>query len=180
MIGGTSRDFLLGIPYEDYDFVTDATPEQERTFLPDANYRYACFGSIKVSFEGKSIDVTTLRKESGYSDHRHPTKIEFIRDLETDSLRRDFTVNALYIDSKGNISDFHGGLADLSAKLLRFIGDPHQRILEDPLRILRAERFASSLGFSIEKETALAMAELHDEINKLNPEKVLLESKKKR
>ena len=180
LIGGTSRDLLLGIPFDDFDFVTDATPEQERTFLPDANYRYACFGSIKVHFEGVSIDVTTLRKESGYSDHRHPSKIEFISDLKTDSLRRDFTVNAIYIDQEGHIFDYHGGLDDLANKTLRFIGDPRQRIKEDPLRILRAERFASHLGFSIEKETAAAMDELRDELSKLNPEKVLLESKKKR
>ena len=180
LIGGTSRDLLLGIPFEDYDFVTDATPEEENAFLPDANYRFACFGSIKVHYGGVSIDVTTLRKESEYTDHRHPAKIEFIKDIETDSWRRDFTVNALYIDAQGKIYDFHNGMADLAAKTLRFIGDPRKRILEDPLRILRAERFASSLGFQIEESAAIAMNELREQLNQINPEKVLLESKKKR
>ena len=180
LIGGTSRDLLLDLPFDDYDFVTDATPEQEKEFLPDANYRFACFGSIKVHYEGIYIDITTLRKESEYTDHRHPAKIEFIKDIETDSWRRDFTVNALYIDANGTIYDFHNGMADLAAKTLRFIGDPRQRILEDPLRILRAERFASHLGFAIEKESAKAMDELREQLNQLNPDKVLLESKKKR
>lgn len=180
MIGGTSRDFLLEIPFDDFDFVTDATPEQEKAFLPDANYRYACFGSIKVHFQGTSIDVTTLREEAEYNDHRHPTKIAFIKDLQKDSLRRDFTINAIYIDAAGTIHDFHGGMADLAAKTLRFIGDPHRRILEDPLRILRGERFASHLGFSIEPQSKKAMDELRDELKKINPEKVLLESKKQR
>ncbi|MCR5349047.1 MAG: CCA tRNA nucleotidyltransferase [Bacilli bacterium] len=178
LIGGTSRDLLLGIEPSDMDFVTDATPEQERPFLPGANYRFAEYGSIKVQWEGQSIDVTTLRKESGYADHRHPSHIEFIDSLEEDSLRRDFTINALYVDENGNVFDFHGGLRDLENKTIRFIGDPKTRILEDPLRILRAERFASRLGFSIEPKTQEAMDLLRGELSKLNPEKVSMEKKK--
>ncbi|MDY6392900.1 MAG: hypothetical protein SPL80_08730 [Bacilli bacterium] len=178
MIGGTSRDHLLGRICSDFDFVTDATPQQEQEFLPEANYRFACFGSVKVASLGTSCDVTTLRKEWGYEDHRHPSHIEFITSLEEDSYRRDFTINALYIDPEGNIFDFHGGLADLEAKVIRFIGDPRKRIKEDPLRILRAERFASRLGFHIEEESAKAIEELREELSLLNPEKVLMERKK--
>ena len=178
MIGGTSRDYLLGLACADFDFVTDATPEETSLFLPEANYRFAAFGSIKVKTEGISCDVTTLRKEEGYSDHRHPSKVTFIRDLEEDSWRRDFTINALYMDTDGKVMDYHNGLEDLANKTIRFIGDPRKRILEDPLRILRARRFAHRLGFSIETKTLEAMEELHDELNKLNPDKVLMESKK--
>jgi tRNA nucleotidyltransferase (CCA-adding enzyme) len=178
LIGGTSRDFLLDLPCSDYDFVTDATPEQEKEFLPEANYRFACFGSIKVDSLGVHCDVTTLRKEWGYEDHRHPSHIEFIKDLREDSQRRDFTVNAIYIGSDGKIFDFHHGLEDLQNKVLRFIGDPYQRINEDPLRIIRAERFAKRLGFTLEESTAKAMEELAGELEKLNPEKVLMERKK--
>lgn len=178
LIGGTSRDYLLNLPCADLDFVTDATPEEERAFLPDANYRFACFGSIKVNSLGVSCDVTTLRKEWGYEDHRHPVHVEFIKDLREDSLRRDFTINAIYIDENGAIFDFHDGRKDLAEKTIRFIGDPYTRIKEDPLRILRAERFASRLGFHLELETAKAMEALRDELSKLNPEKVLMEKKK--
>lgn len=178
MIGGTSRDFLLGIDPLDFDFVTDATPEEEKAFLPEANYHFAKFGSIKVKYQGTSVDITTLRKEQGYGDHRHPDEVTFITDIREDSYRRDFTVNALYIDAEGNVHDFHGGMEDLSSKLIRFIGDPHERIKEDPLRILRARRFAKRLGFSIEKNTEKAMFELDGELSRINPDKVLMESKK--
>ncbi|MBO6285413.1 MAG: CCA tRNA nucleotidyltransferase [Bacilli bacterium] len=178
LIGGTSRDLLLGIDSADFDFVTDATPDQTRTFLPDANYRFAMYGSIKVNSLGVTCDVTTLRKETGYSDHRHPSQVEFITSLEEDSWRRDFTVNAIYIDADGKIYDYHHGLEDLDAKLLRFIGDPWQRIKEDPLRIIRAERFAKRLGFNFESDTQKAIDELQGELSSLNPEKVLMERKK--
>lgn len=178
LIGGTSRDLLLGIDSADFDFVTDATPDQTRVFLPDANYRFAMYGSIKVNSLGVTCDVTTLRKETGYSDHRHPSQVEFITSLEEDSWRRDFTVNAIYIDADGKIYDYHHGLEDLDAKLLRFIGDPWQRIKEDPLRIIRAERFAKRLGFNFESDTQKAIDELQGELSSLNPEKVLMERKK--
>lgn len=178
MIGGTSRDYLLGIEPLDFDFVTDATPEEERAFLPEANYHFARFGSIKVKWEGVSVDVTTLRKEWGYGDHRHPDGVSFIKDLREDSFRRDFTINALYVNKEGRVFDYHDGLGDLDARLIRFIGDPYARIKEDPLRILRAKRFASRLHFDIEKNSLKAMEELKGEIDSINPEKVLMESKK--
>ena len=178
MIGGTSRDFLLGIPLLDFDFATDATPEEEKSFLPQANYTFAKYGSVRIPHGPMHIDVTTLREESGYDDHRHPAKISFIKDLEKDSLRRDFTINAIYIDDEGHVVDFHHGLEDLENKLIRFIGDPRRRIKEDPLRILRAERFARRLGFKIEPESQKAIDELRGELAFLNPEKVLMESEK--
>jgi tRNA nucleotidyltransferase/poly(A) polymerase len=178
LIGGTSRDLLLGIDPSDIDLVTDATPEEEKAFLPDLEMTFARFGSVHLKTEAGDIDITTLRRESGYKDSRHPSKIEFIRDLKEDSLRRDFTINALYIDCQGNVSDYHGGLEDLKNRLIRFIGDPATRIQEDPLRILRAERFAKRLGFQIEENTEKAMGEHRDLLRLLNPEKIAMEMKK--
>ncbi len=178
MIGGSSRDFLLGLPVLDLDFVTDATPEEEKVFLPDASYAFARFGSIHVSAKPTHIDITTFRAEEGYDDHRHPKVIRFIKDMRQDSLRRDFTINAIYIDQDGKIHDFHNGLQDLEKGIIRFIGDPRVRIKEDPLRILRAERFAKRLGFHIEEESQKAIDELRGELAYLSPDKVLMESKK--
>jgi tRNA nucleotidyltransferase/poly(A) polymerase len=178
LIGGTSRDLLLGIDPSDIDLVTDATPEEEKAFLPNLEMTFARFGSVHLKTEAGDIDITTLRRESGYKDSRHPSKIEFIRDLKEDSLRRDFTINALYIDCQGNVSDYHGGLEDLKNRLIRFIGDPATRIQEDPLRILRAERFAKRLGFQIEENTEKAMEEHRDLLRLLNPEKIAMEMKK--
>ena len=175
MVGGTSRDYLLGLPYTDFDFVTDATPEDEKKFLPNAKYDFAKFGSIKIFEDGVEVDITTLRKEEGYDDRRHPKKITFIKDLETDSQRRDFTINALYIDLGGNVYDYHGGLADLKKGIIRFIGDPKIRIEEDPLRIMRAERFAKKLGFEIEEESKKAIEEGRNLLSLLNPNKIKME-----
>ncbi len=178
MVGGTSRDILLGkIPF-DWDFASDATPEEERSFLPEADYTFAKFGSIKVIDQGKEIDITTFREEGGYLDFRHPSSIKFVTSAEKDSKRRDFTINALYIDGEGNLLDFHHGLEDLRNKVIRFIGDPKVRVKEDPLRILRAERFARRLGFVIEEESQRAMDENRFLLEKLNPEKVKSEAKK--
>jgi tRNA nucleotidyltransferase (CCA-adding enzyme) len=178
MVGGTARDYLLEQPYTDFDFVTDAKPDDMRKFLPDARYDFARFGSIKIFEDGVEIDITTLRKEGEYVDHRHPSKIEFITDPKEDSWRRDFTINAIYIDRDDHIYDFHGGLSDLEKGIIRFIGDPEKRIEEDPLRMLRAKRFAKRLGFTIDPQSEKAMNDLALLLGKLNPEKVMMESKK--
>lgn len=175
MVGGTSRDFLLGIEPSDFDFVTDATPDEEKEFLPNADYSFARFGSIKVFEGGVEVDITTFRVEGNYRDFRHPESIRFVRSMEEDVVRRDFTVNALYIDVGGNVYDFVGGQEDIKKKRLRFIGDPTKRIIEDPLRIIRAERFAKRLGFEIEEESKRAIDEKRSLLEKLNPNKVKME-----
>ena len=178
MVGGSSRDYLLGLPFTDFDFATDATPEQERSFLPQASYAFAKFGSLSFKEGENEIDITTFRKEGGYDDRRHPKTIEFIKDPETDSFRRDFTINAIYINHEGRVCDFHWGQEDLKAGVIRFIGDPATRIQEDPLRILRAERFAKKLGFRIEEASWKAMEENRGLLALLNPEKIKMERKK--
>ena len=178
MIGGTTRDYLLGLDVFDFDFVTDATPDEIKTFLPDADFTFAKFGSVRVKVDGIKVDVTTLRVEEDYNDFRHPGKIRFVKTLNEDYVRRDFTINAIYIDEDFKVIDPSGGLDDLKNKLIRFIGDPEKRIKEDPLRILRAKRFAEKLGFKIEEKSQKAIENLSYLLDKLNPEKIKEEERK--
>lgn len=160
MVGGLSRDYLLERKLGDYDFATDATPEEMSLFLPSFDGTFARYGAVRTRVFASHCDITTLREEGEYKDHRHPGFIKYVKEPSLDSIRRDFTVNALYIDSKYRVLDFHNGKKDLERKILRFIGDPYKRIQEDPLRIIRAERFEKTLGFQIEKESQKAIDEL--------------------
>lgn len=178
MIGGTSRDYLLGIDFSDYDFCTDATPDEMKKFLPDAKYTFEKYGSVQLKIDGIHVDITTLRIENSYIDSRHPSKVIFTKNLEDDYKRRDFTINAIYIDENFKTIDFCGGLEDLNNKIIKFIGVPETRIKEDPLRILRAERFQKKLDFKIEKETLEAIKRNKELISRLNPQKVEQELKK--
>ena len=178
MIGGTTRDFLLGKEVLDYDFVTDATPEEIKVFLPDANYHFAKFGTIRTKVEGVHVDITTLRKEGKYVDFRHPKEISFTKDINEDYVRRDFTINAIYMDEDFKIIDPSNGVKDLKDGIIRFIGDPETRIKEDPLRILRAERFETKLNFKIEDSSYAAMKKYRYLLDKINPDKINEEMRK--
>lgn len=179
IVGGTSRDILLSRPYIDHDFVTDATPDEMKRIIPDANFVFARFGSVRLFIDKEEVDVTTLRIEGEYKDHRHPSFIRFVTDLESDSWRRDFTINAIYLDENYAPIDFHHGLSDLKNGIIRFIGDPRKRIEEDPLRILRAERFATKLGFRLDENTKQAIEEKRGLLNELNPAKIAEEEAKR-
>ena len=177
-VGGSVRDEILGLDVFDFDFATNATPEEMMKFLPNANDTFAKYGCIKYKGEHGRAEITTFRVEEKYDDFRHPTKIRFVNSLNEDYLRRDFTINAIYKDIDGNIYDPAGGVEDIKRQLIRFIGDPEKRIKEDPLRILRAKRFAAKLGFEIEIETAKAMEKLSYLLEKLNPDKIKEEERK--
>lgn len=151
-VGGTTRDFLLYKELNDFDFVTDATPQEMAKFLDNYNDVFSRFGVMLTKVDGVKVEITTLREEKKYTDSRHPSEVLFIKELERDYLRRDFTINALYLDENGKVYDYCEGLKDLESKTIRMIGDITQRIKEDPLRILRALRFSLALGFAIEKE----------------------------
>ncbi|MFA5480777.1 MAG: hypothetical protein WC282_00095 [Bacilli bacterium] len=172
MIGGTSRDYLLNREVLDYDFVTDATPEQMATFLVDIDDTFARFGTICLIYKNQKIDIVTFREEGEYTDFRHPESINYIRDIRKDHVRRDFTINALYIDQNFKVYDFAGGLKDLQEGVIRLIGDPDKRLKEDPLRILRAERFAKKLNFRIEEKTFQAMERNRHLLSKINADKI--------
>ena len=177
-VGGSVRDEILGIEVFDFDFATDATPEDMMKFLKDTNDTFAKYGCIKYKGEHGRAEITTFRVEEEYDDFRHPTKIKFVKSLKEDYLRRDFTINAIYKDVDGNIYDPANGVEDIKNKVIRFIGEPEKRIKEDPLRILRAKRFATKLGFEIEPKTAKAMEKLSYLLEKLNPDKIKEEERK--
>lgn len=177
-VGGSVRDEILGIEFTDYDFATDATPSEMMKFLPNANDTFAKFGCIKYKGEYGRAEITTFRREEDYDDFRHPKKVTFVKTLEEDYKRRDFTINAIYKDVNGKIYDPAHGVFDINNRIIRFIGDPETRIIEDPLRILRAKRFASKLGFRIEQDSFDAIEKLSYLLDKLNPEKIKEEERK--
>lgn len=174
LIGGSSRDYLLNREFKDLDLCSDATPDEIKNILPSWDYTYSRFGNVHY----KNIDITTLRKEDEYIDFRHPNKIIFTKDIKEDYKRRDFTINAIYIDKDLKVYDFSNGSIDLKNKIIRFIGDPVSRVKEDPLRILRAERFAKVLGFTIEPNSLKAINDNRDLLNKLNKDKISQELRK--
>ncbi len=177
-VGGSVRDSLLGLEVFDFDFATDATPEEILKFLPDTNNTFAKYGCIKYKGEFGRAEITTFRVEENYEDFRHPGNIKFVKSLNEDFKRRDFTINAIYKDINGTIYDPSNGVDDLKKHLICFVGDPEKRIKEDPLRILRAKRFAKKLNFKIEEKTQKAIDEFSYLLEKLNPQKVLEEEKK--
>ncbi|MGP1413645.1 MAG: hypothetical protein ACTTID_00720 [Bacillales bacterium] len=177
MVGGTSRDYLLNYKITDYDFVTDATPDEILKFL-DCDTSFKKYGVLKLNYEGYKIDIVTFRKESNYEDYRHPNKIEFSNNIYDDYLRRDFTINAIYIDENYNIIDPTNGLNDLREERLKFIGDTLTRIKEDPLRILRAKRFMSVYNLKMNDEDIKILNDNLNLIKKLNIEKVNEELRK--
>ena len=178
LVGGSTRDLLLGRHYVDHDFVTDATPEEMEEIVPEASFAFAKYGSVRLKINGEEVDITTLREEGQYDDSRHPSYVKFITDPEIDSNRRDFTINAMYLDEDYNLLDFHDGEKDLKNGIIRFIGDPYKRISEDPLRIIRAQRFAEVLGFTIEEKSLKAIEEGQDLLNNLKKEKIDEERRK--
>ena len=154
LVGGAVRDIFLHKKPHDFDVATNATPQDVmklfKTVIP-TGFEH---GTVTVHFNGLEIEVTTFRTESGYSDGRHPDKVNYAATIEEDLSRRDFTINAIAADLKdGKIVDPFEGRKDIKRKIIRTVGKPEERFLEDGLRPIRALRFASKLGFSIEKYT---------------------------
>ncbi len=179
MIGSTSRDYFLKREIFDYDFATDATPDETIKFLKDVDLTFKRFGTIKYKLDNKKIDIVTLREEDEYLDFRHPNKIKFINDINIDYKRRDFTINAIYIDKNYNVIDPTGfGVEDLKNKKLRFIKDPLTSIKEDPLRILRAYRFIKEYNLSIDEDVLLILKNNEHLLENIKKEKIEEENRK--
>ena len=178
LVGGSVRDYLLSIPLTDMDVVSDATPSQMKEFLKEADYAFEKYGSVKLVFNEVKFDITTLRKESDYVDSRHPKEVVYTDKLEIDVVRRDITINALYLSKELKVIDLVGGLDDLNNKLIRVVGNPDIRFKEDPLRIIRILRFKVDLGFEIEEETLASLKNNASLIYLLNKDKVNQEVKK--
>ncbi len=176
-VGGCVRDTLLERPVNDFDMTTDATPEEMheifrsfRTF--DTGIKH---GTLTVLSGDRPYEITTYRVDGAYSDNRHPDGVSFTRSLREDLSRRDFTVNAMALSPEGEIVDLFGGREDLSRGIIRAVGDPRRRFSEDALRILRAVRFSSKLGFSVEEETRRALYELRGHLSDISPERIFSE-----
>ena len=170
--GGCVRDMLLGLDPKDYDIATSARPEQVQKLFPGSPGVGAHFGVIIVRRDGHQFEVATFRRDGDYSDGRRPDSVQFT-DAEEDAHRRDFTVNGLFYDPlKDEILDYVAGKIDLEKGVLRAIGDARQRFREDHLRLMRAVRFATVLGFEIETETWQAIRELSQEIKGVSAERI--------
>ena len=178
IVGGTVRDYLSDKELTDMDLVTDATPSDMKEFLSDADFTFAKFGSVKLTYKGVKFDITTLRKESEYADYRHPNKICFTKSLKEDVFRRDITINALYMNKDLEVIDLVGGQKDIEKKLIRMIGNPLKRIEEDPLRIIRIYRFQLETGFEIESDLSQVLECNFSKVELLNRDKIVQELRK--
>ena len=181
LIGGCVRDLLLGRSPKDWDFTTNADPDQIQAIFPDSfcNNDYGTVG-VKIDSETdetlKVVEVTPYRSESGYSDSRRPDKVIFGVSLAEDLARRDFTVNAIaYRVGDSQIVDLYGGMEDLKAKRLKAVGDPDQRFGEDALRMMRAVRLATELDFVIEGETINGIIRNASLLQKIAIERISIE-----
>jgi len=173
LVGGCVRDLELGREPADFDVATDALPERVVSLFPDSLTIGAKFGVILVHESGADVEVATFRSDVGYSDGRHPDRVIFSRTAEEDVRRRDFTINGLLLDPRTEqVLDFVGGRDDLSAGLVRAIGEPDRRFGEDKLRMLRAVRFAARFGYSIEPATFDAIRKRANEITEVSAERV--------
>lgn len=156
-VGGSVRNHILGLPIHDVDIATSAYPEEIKEIFKHTVDTGIQHGTVTVLFGGSSYEITTFRTESGYQDYRRPDEVTFVRSLEDDLKRRDFTINALALDRNGEVIDKFDGLKDLNNHLIRAVGKAEERFHEDALRMMRAVRFQSQLNFRIEDKTAEAI-----------------------
>lgn len=198
IVGGCIRDMIMGKTPKDWDITTSALPGQIVDLFKETSFKTIDLsknhGTIVLLKNGKSYEVTTFRTEKEYTDHRHPDQVEFVKALEKDLERRDFTMNALaYSESKGLVDLFHGQV-DINNKIIRCVGNPMKRFNEDALRILRGIRFSSQLDFEIDNRTFegmkkqvelikfISMERIQNEFNKIilsnQPSKGVLQLKK--
>ena len=180
VVGGSVRNKMLGMSVDDFDITTGALPSETKSLFPDFTVVETGIkhGTVTVVINGENVEITTYRTEGEYTDSRHPDKVEFTSSLELDLSRRDFTVNALAYDGEGTVVDLFGGEEDIKNKLIRAIGNPYERFNEDALRILRAVRFSSVLGFEIEKNTRAAMIKCKRLLAKISKERIAVEINK--
>ena len=177
LVGGCVRDALLGRTPGDWDIATAALPEQtEAVFAGERIVETGLkHGTVTVLLDGLPLEITSFRTESGYADHRHPDAVAFTASLTEDLARRDFTINAMARSRTGELCDPFGGREDLRAGRIRCVGEPEARFGEDALRILRALRFSSQLGFPLEPATAAAATALRNTLELVSRERIAAE-----
>lgn len=177
-VGGAVRDFLLGRDIHDVDIATSATPAELKTIFSKTVDVGIEHGTIMVIQNGKSYEVTTYRSEGDYQDYRRPESVTFVRSLYEDLKRRDFTMNAIAMDKEGNFIDPFAGRLALEKKVIVTVGSADERFQEDALRLMRAVRFVSQLGFHLEKQTEKAIKEHVDLLRHISVERITAEFEK--
>ena len=177
-VGGCVRDYILNKNFSDIDITTNALPEEIKEIFSKTIDTGIQHGTVTVLYKNNSYEITTFRTEDNYSNHRSPDKVEFVNNLKDDLDRRDFTINAMALDIKGCIYDFHSGVNDITNKIIKTVNNPNERFFEDALRMIRAFRFSSKLGFSIENNTFNAICKNSKLIEYVSIERIITEFKK--
>ncbi len=168
LVGGYVRDYLLGIRSFDIDICTNALPKEIHFLFNICTNNY---GGANLKINKYNIDITTFRSESNYKN-RKPSEVKYINDLGKDLLRRDFTINTICMDLNDNVIDLLNGIEDLNNRCIKMVGDPYIRLKEDPLRILRAIRFATVLDFDLDDTLYNAIKCNYELINELSKERI--------
>ena len=175
VVGGSLRDSMLGKEAHDWDVTSGATPDEViALFSPDLHVIPTGLkhGTVTVVSEGDPIEITTFRTDGEYIDSRRPESVTFSKNVEDDLSRRDFTVNAMAYNDRRGLVDLFGGKIDLERRIIRCVGDPEKRFSEDALRIMRAFRFSSQLGFEIEKKTLTAAHSMKNGLKNIAKERI--------
>ena len=180
LVGGAVRDKILNKDPGDYDFATDIEYSELKRIFAGYNPKEmgAHFGILMINVNGKSYEIAKFRKETGIYNSRYPKEIKFVKTIEEDLARRDFTINSIAYSEQTGIVDLYGGRQDIRRKVIRFVGKPKLRIEEDALRILRAFRFISKLGFNLDKKTAEAIYKKRKFLTKISKERIFDELSK--
>ena len=177
-VGGCVRDYLLGEVFSDIDITTNALPSEVKKIFHKTIDTGIQHGTVTILINSVGYEVTTFRTEGDYKNHRTPEKVEFVSNLREDLDRRDFTINAMALDYNGKLFDYHNGEIDLSSKIIRTVNNPNERFYEDALRMLRAFRFSSKLGFDIENKTLEAIKKNAQLISYVSIERIVNEFRK--
>ena len=178
-VGGCVRDFLLGKDCDDVDIATSAFPDEVERILNEKNIKVfetgLKHGTVTAVMDSENYEITTFRRDGDYKDSRRPETVDFVTDIADDLSRRDFTVNAMAYNHSEGVVDLFGGIDDLKNKIIRAVGDPDKRFNEDALRIMRALRFSSVLGFTIEENTKKAIFDNMRLLNNISEERIFSE-----
>jgi tRNA nucleotidyltransferase (CCA-adding enzyme) len=177
-VGGSVRDYLMDRQINDVDIATSAFPSEVKEIFPHTVDVGIEHGTVLVLENGEEYEITTFRTESEYNDYRRPEAVKFIRSLVEDLKRRDFTMNSIAMDISGEIHDPFNGYEDIQSGVIRSVGSAKERFSEDALRMMRAVRFVSQLGFALEMETNKALAEHHSLLKHIAIERITQEFEK--
>ena len=182
-VGGCVRDFFMKRKCDDIDITTSAKPGDLEKILAENNIKYIetglKHGTVTAVFDGDNFEITTYRTDGEYIDNRHPENVSFVSNIDEDLSRRDFTINAIaYNPNKDEIVDLFGGREDIENKIIKAVGNPDKRFKEDALRIMRAIRFSSTLGFEIEENTKAALFRNKELLKNVSAERIFTELSK--